>query len=80
MEWKIRSGDVQLAVTPLYHAAPVAWFLATLIPGGTYVIMPQFAPKQILAAIDMHRVIWLMMVLVPPLSAVCYFSKASFAI
>lgn len=26
MEWKIRSGDVQLAITPLYHAAPVAYW------------------------------------------------------
>jgi long-chain acyl-CoA synthetase len=62
MEWKIRSGDVQLAVTPLYHAASAAWFLATLISGGTYVIMPQFEPEQILATIEKHRVNWLMMV------------------
>jgi long-chain acyl-CoA synthetase len=62
MEWMIRSGDVQLAVTPLYHAAPIAWFLATLISGGTYVILPQFVPEQVLAAIEKHRVHWMMMV------------------
>ncbi|PWA10390.1 hypothetical protein DCC39_11185 [Pueribacillus theae] len=62
IEWKIRSGDVQLAITPLYHAAPIAWFIATMITGGTYVILPQFNPEAVFVEIEKHKVNWLMAV------------------
>ena len=62
VEWNIRSGDVQLAVAPQYHAGPCAWFLATLVSGGTLVIMPGFDPQGVLAHIEKHQCNWLMMV------------------
>lgn len=62
MQWRLGGGDVQLAVTPLYHAAPVAWFLATMISGGTFVVLPEFSPENVLATVERYRVNWMMMV------------------
>lgn len=62
IEWRLRSGDRQLAVTPLYHAAPCAWLLATLVTGGTEVVLPAFAPERVLQAVERFKVNWLMMV------------------
>lgn len=62
IDWKIRSGDVQLVATPQYHAGAMAWFIATMISGGTLVILPSFDPVKILAIIEKHKVSWLMMV------------------
>jgi len=62
MEWRLGGGDIQLAVTPLYHAAPIAWFMATMISGGTFVVLPEFSPENVLAAVERHRVNWMMMV------------------
>lgn len=62
IDWRIRSGDVQLVATPQYHAGAVAWFIATLVSGGTLVILPAFDPVRLLAEIEKHRVTWLMMV------------------
>jgi long-chain acyl-CoA synthetase len=62
VEWKIRNGDVQLAVAPLYHAGPCAWYCATLVSGGTLVVVPNFLPDQVLEAVQRHRVNWMMMV------------------
>ncbi|WP_051273595.1 class I adenylate-forming enzyme family protein [Desulfotruncus alcoholivorax] len=62
IEWRVRSGDVQLAVAPLYHAGPCAWYCATLVSGGTLVVMPAFVPEKVLQNIERHRVNWMMMV------------------
>jgi long-chain acyl-CoA synthetase len=62
VEWKIRNGDVQLAVAPLYHAGPCAWFCATLVSGGTLVVVPAFLPDKVLEAVETYNVNWMMMV------------------
>ena len=62
IDWRVRMGDVQMVVIPQYHAGACAWFLATLISGGTQVIMPSYVPEKVLQNIDKHRVNWLMMV------------------
>ncbi|MCB2185548.1 MAG: AMP-binding protein [Deltaproteobacteria bacterium] len=62
VDWGVRSGDRQLVVAPQYHAGPCAWYLATLVSGGTLVIVPRFDPELVLTAIQEHQVNWLMMV------------------
>lgn len=62
VEWKIRNGDIQLAVAPLYHAGPCAWYCATLVSGGTLVVVPAFHPNKVLEAVEKHKVNWMMMV------------------
>ncbi|MFZ5643241.1 MAG: class I adenylate-forming enzyme family protein [Bacillota bacterium] len=62
VEWRIRNGDVQLAVAPLYHAGPCAWYCATLVSGGTLVVVPAFLPDKVLEAVERHKVNWMMMV------------------
>ncbi len=62
IDWRIRMGDVQMVVIPQYHAGACAWFLATLISGGTQVIMPSYVPEKVLQNIEKYRVNWLMMV------------------
>ena len=62
IDWRIRMGDVQMVVIPQYHAGACAWFLATLVSGGTQVIMPSFVPEKVLQNIEKHQINWLMMV------------------
>ncbi|CAA7601214.1 AMP-dependent synthetase/ligase [Acididesulfobacillus acetoxydans] len=62
VEWSLRSGDRQLVVTPLYHAAPCAWLLATLVTGGTEVVLARYMPDRVLEAIEKYKVNWTMMV------------------
>ena len=49
-------GMVYLCPAPLYHAAPIAWSLATQGAGGTVVVMERFDAEGVLAAIEKHRV------------------------
>jgi long-chain acyl-CoA synthetase len=49
-------GMVYLCPAPLYHAAPIAWSLATQRAGGTVVVMERFDAEGVLAAIEEHRV------------------------
>ena len=51
----LRPDDVQLAVGPLYHAAPFAFALMELYIGGTLEIMRDFEPAQVLAAVARSR-------------------------
>jgi long-chain acyl-CoA synthetase len=62
IDWRVRAGDVQMVVIPQYHAGACAWFLATLISGGTLVIMPAYVPEKVLQNIEKYKVNWLMMV------------------
>jgi long-chain acyl-CoA synthetase len=62
IDWRIRSGDVQLVATPQYHAGAMAWSMATAVSGGTLVILSGFDPVKLLATIEKHKVNWLMMV------------------
>lgn len=62
VEWWVRSGDIQMAVAPLYHAGSCAWFCATLASGGALVVVPAFIPEKLLQAIEKYRPNWMMMV------------------
>ncbi|MGD0278120.1 MAG: class I adenylate-forming enzyme family protein [Smithella sp.] len=62
IDWRVRAGDVQMVVIPQYHAGACAWFLATLISGGTLVIMPAYVPEKVLQNIEKYKVNWMMMV------------------
>lgn len=52
--------DTHLVAGPLYHAAPYAWALFSLILGNTVVIMPRFDAEDFLRLIQEHRIttIW----------------------
>ena len=47
---------VYLSPAPLYHAAPLAFCMATQRFGGTVVMMPRFDPVEALRAIEQYRV------------------------
>ena len=47
---------VYLSPAPLYHAAPAGWTVGTQRLGGTAVVMEQFDPLELLAAIERHRI------------------------
>ncbi len=51
----LRPDDIQLAVAPLYHAAPFAFALMELYIGGTLEVMRDFEPAEVLAAIERAR-------------------------
>lgn len=62
VDWKVRSGDIQMAVAPLYHAGSCAWYCATLASGGTLVVVPTFVPEKLLQSIAKYKPSWMMMV------------------
>jgi len=47
---------VYLSPAPLYHAAPAGWTIGTQRIGGTAVVMDQFDPLALLAAIERYKV------------------------
>ena len=49
-------GDVYLSPAPLYHAAPLAWSMASHRTGATVVVMERFEAAQALRLIEAHRV------------------------
>jgi len=49
-------GMVYLSPAPLYHSAPFAWSMATVLVGGTVVIMKRFDAEQALELIERCRV------------------------
>ncbi len=51
-----RRDMIYLSPAPLYHAAPLAFCMATHRFGGTVVLMPRFDPVDALRAIERHRV------------------------
>ncbi|MEQ1788455.1 MAG: AMP-binding protein, partial [Acidimicrobiales bacterium] len=50
------ADTVYLSPAPLYHAAPAGWTVGTQRLGGTAVVMERFDPRELLAAIEQHRV------------------------
>jgi fatty-acyl-CoA synthase len=50
------AGDVYLSPAPLYHAAPLAWTMASHRSGATVVVMERFDAEQALRLIEAHRV------------------------
>jgi acyl-CoA synthetase (AMP-forming)/AMP-acid ligase II len=51
-----REGLTYLCPAPLYHAAPLAWSLASQRLGGTVVVLERFDAADALTAIERHRV------------------------
>lgn len=51
----LRPDDVQLAVAPFYHAAPIALALAEIHLGGALAIMRDFDPAQVLSTVQTVR-------------------------
>ena len=49
-------GSVTLHTAPMFHLADMAYWGATLLLGGSHVILPGFDPGTVLATIASHRV------------------------
>ena len=56
LEYGLGPEDVGLTVAPIYHAAPIAFLLLQLYMGGAIVILPGFAPNEMLATIEKNRI------------------------
>jgi len=57
--YKLTSEDVSLCVMPLFHVhGLVASALATLLTGGTIVVVPRFNPLSFWSTVRDHRVSW----------------------
>ena len=53
----LRDGDRILHVAPMYHAAELAMLLCGgMLVGATHVVLPAFAPKAVLEALEQHRI------------------------
>ena len=48
--------DIHVVAGPLYHAAPYAWALFSLILGNTVIIMPKFDAEHFLRLIQEHKI------------------------
>jgi long-chain acyl-CoA synthetase len=51
----IELGMRTLAVAPLYHSAPTAHAIQSLLAGELIVVHPRFEPEQLLADVERHR-------------------------
>ncbi|HUB42654.1 MAG TPA: long-chain fatty acid--CoA ligase [Streptosporangiaceae bacterium] len=51
-----RPGSRALHTAPMFHLADLASWGATLLAGGSHVILPGFEPTAVLGAIERHRV------------------------
>ncbi len=56
IEYGQTRDEVILCITPLYHAAPMAFLLGSVFLGSQVVIMPHFDPEGVLKLIEKHRV------------------------
>ena len=52
----VTPGGRLLHAAPMFHLADLATWTASLIAGGTHVMVPEFTPAGVLAAIERHRV------------------------
>jgi long-chain acyl-CoA synthetase len=52
--WGFCAEDVNLAISPLYHSAPLRFAMGTLLAGGRVEIAP-FDPERVTDAIGRHR-------------------------
>jgi bile acid-coenzyme A ligase len=59
---KIKQGGVKLIATPLGHNMAIMWSTATMITGGTAVIMRRFDAEETLELIDKYEVDWVCLV------------------
>ncbi|RIL07971.1 MAG: acid--CoA ligase [Proteobacteria bacterium] len=58
----MRPGGTTLVPGPLYHAGPFITAWQQLLCGGSVVVMTRFDPEEALAAIERHRVDWVLFV------------------
>jgi acyl-CoA synthetase (AMP-forming)/AMP-acid ligase II len=54
--YKIKSNDITLIATPLYHSLAERLIIVSLLSGGTAVLMPKFTIEKWLANIEQFRV------------------------
>ena len=62
MQWKFSEDFVYLHQTPMFHAASMGGILGIPSSGATSTFVPVFDPKQVLEAIERHRVTMTVMV------------------
>jgi fatty-acyl-CoA synthase len=60
-EWEWPERPTFLMCTPLSHAG-AAFFVPTLMAGGSMVVLPRFEPGEVLRAIEQHRITATMLV------------------
>ena len=53
--WGFDDRDVNLVVSPLYHSAPLRFAAATLLRGGSVVVLPSFDAGAFASAVAEHR-------------------------
>jgi acyl-CoA synthetase (AMP-forming)/AMP-acid ligase II len=53
--WGFRADDVHLVCSPLHHSAPIRFGGATLLAGGTVVVLGRFSAEAAAEAIAEHR-------------------------
>lgn len=56
MAYGFTNNSVYLCPGPLYHAAPLAYSMATQRLGGTVVVMEKFKPESVLQLIEQHKI------------------------
>lgn len=56
MAYGFSPGSVYLCPGPLYHAAPLAYSMATQRLGGTVVVMEKFDAEKVLQLIEQHHI------------------------
>lgn len=54
--WYVDESTVYLSPAPLYHSAPIAFCTATLVLGGSIVIMPKFDALEAIQAIGKFKI------------------------
>lgn len=60
--YDLKSADVTLAATPLYHSLAERLVLIPLLTGGTVVLMPHFSPDQWIHTVALRQVSFTMAV------------------
>jgi long-chain acyl-CoA synthetase len=58
----INPGMRAIIPAPLYHSAPNAFAVFSLLTGGDLVLLPRFAPERFLALVERHRITHVQMV------------------
>jgi len=53
--WGFCPSDVNLAVSPLYHSAPLRFAIGTLLAGGSIAVLPAFTAEGFCEAVDSVR-------------------------
>ena len=54
--WRLREGMTYLMPAPLYHSAPHVGMAASVLGGGTLIVMEHFDAEEYLRLVETHRV------------------------